>query len=445
MDRTLPTAPEPKPSTEVLSRDYGCGREPQRQLTVIERASRAPRRAWWERCDLFWDQDAYAFQPAWRAHGHGAGGYVAGPFGERAYQTDWVTDFAPCTSRLLRLSHHVRGVVAALAAWHQMTAVQLAAHIGYPASKVSVILRPMYEAGLIERAIYPRQGPWQPRRAHVYRLRLGEPLEAWLAQLDDSEWLGVGLGAPLTAAGHFVRHNLLVGELVLRLEEVASAPLQAIFGERFASSDRLFGASSRSAHRVFGDACIVRADGLRIVVELVRRQRPAEVMAKMTTWGRLLSQAPRSTLGTVVVFLNASAPGRDHADRAVSLRRCHRYALSTDALGTGLLGEGYARSTIFTASWAEWFPAPHAISTEFAQLAVSYSDGKTWKRGFLLPGKSPNVLPFGPSEPRSWAKPARVATDPAAAAGNGSSTPTRYYGLPPWFEGPVVSHSSPAP
>ena len=39
---------------EVECRDYGCGGSKARALETIGQVSRAPRRPWWERVDLFW-------------------------------------------------------------------------------------------------------------------------------------------------------------------------------------------------------------------------------------------------------------------------------------------------------------------------------------------------------------------------------------------------------
>lgn len=425
--------------TAVEVRDYGCGGSRPRRLETIGWASRAPRRPWWERPDLFWRPDLYQFQPRWQEQGHCETRPRLNRLGDTVNDWVWVPDFEPLGSRLLRRSEHVKGVVSALAAFHQMTAGQLAAHLGFPSSKIAYVLKPMWDSGLVERAVYPKQGTWAPKLDHVYRLRVDKALETWLADLDDDDWLAVTLGVPVGRAGHFVRHNLLVAELVLRLEEVAAAPLQAVFGERYVASNRLFG-HGVSGPAIFGDACVVREDGLRIVVELVRRQRASEVEMKMAKWGQLLSSAPFRTHGTVVVFLNASLPGPAHVERATSLRRCHSRVLSPEALSTGRTGSMYARSSIYLASWAEWFPGPQLASCEFTQLAVCYSpDGTTWKRGALLPGPAQDVLAFSPADPGAFAKPGTVVLGPARAAGLSSAGAVRYLGVPGWLNGPFTS------
>ena len=285
----------------------------------------------------------------------------------------------------------------------------------------------------------------RPARTRQLRWPHPEPLEAWLAEPDDAEFLAVALGVPIGQAGHFVRHNLMVSELVLRLQEVAVAPLQAVFGERFSGTDNLFG-SKVSRYPIYGDCCIVREDGLRIVVELVRRQRSTEVKKKMLKWGEILSRAPLSTLGTTVVFLNASLPGREHADRATSLRRCHSQVLSPERLSTGYTGSLYARQAIFVASAQEWFPACRSISRDFTDLSVCYrADDRTWRRGALLAGRTTNVLPFSPAQPAAWTKPGQVLLGPASAAGIGISNGPRYYAVPPWFNGPIAPAPPPGP
>ena len=429
--------------TDIECRDYGCGGSAPRHVQTIGKLSRAPRRPWFERHDLYWEPELYQFQPVWKAHGRYASRRKVNLRGEEVADLVWEPQFQPLGSRLLRHSEHVKGVVAALAAFHHMTSGQLAAHLGYPPSKLSRVLLPMYRAGLVERAVYLRQA-WQPKSDTVYRLRAGEQLGRWLEELDDADFLAVALGSPVTREAHFVRHNLLVADLVLRLEEVAADPIQAVFGERLSGSDRLFPGQS-AGRAVYGDACVVRGDGLRIVIELVRRQRDREVEDKMVAWGRLLSRSSLSEQGTVVLFLNASEQERAHLDRATALRRCFARALSRERLGTGETGCQYARSSLYVASWRDWAPAPWQLSTDFAQMVVCFStDGKDWRRGALLPGNLGNVLQFTPAEPGRWDKPGRVALDPVAAAGTSASHHPRFYGLPPWLHQPITG-TSPVP
>jgi hypothetical protein len=271
----------------------------------------------------------------------------------------------------------------------------------------------------------------------VYRLRL-ERTEQWLSALDDPAWVAVTLGFRPSEAGHFVKHNLLVAEFVLRLQETVTSPLQAVFGERYARSNLLLPAQNPK-RPIFGDTCIVREDGLRIVVELVRRQRDRDVMEKMLAWGRLLSHEPRSENGVVVVFLNATEDERGHIQRAASLRRCHAHVLSPEVLGAGAWGSAYARSSIFLASWRDWFPAAWSISTDLPQLVVAYSaDGTRWARGPLLPGPwHQGALPFSPRHRDAWTRPRQVALDPGSAIGLRTSHAQRFYGVPRWSNVPA--------
>jgi DNA-binding transcriptional ArsR family regulator len=285
---------------------------------------------------------------------------------------------------MIKHSEHVKGVVAALFGYHQMTTGMLAAHIGYPAPAISAVLKPMYEAGLIERGRF-MVDQWQGKLDYLYRLRADEPLERWLANLDEPDWCAVTLGMEPKEPARFVRHNLLVSELVLRLHETAAAPLQTIYGERLASNRRLL-PKVPSRRDLSGDACVVREDGLRIVIELVQNQRDNDVMEKMTAWGKVLSQGSLNALGTVVVFLNACGPtvsdtDAPHVEKATSLRRCHLRALTPENLGTNKEGAARARMAIYVAAWRDWFPGDSCISTDFTHLRVCWSpDGSTWTR-----------------------------------------------------------------
>ena len=422
--------------------DYACGSARPRRLSIIDQASRAPHKPWFDRLDFFWDP-LFEFQPRWRPNGHSIERLVLNRRGEQVKELAWEPSFTPLGSRLLRYSHHVRGVVAALFGFHQLTAGQLAAHLGHDPSTISRILKPMFEAGLVERAQYAERC-WHRKVDNVYRLRRDEPLERFLAGLDEAEQIAITLGLGLDHVGPWVRHNLMLADLVLRLEETAAGPLQAVFGERFASSDRLLpGLPARRV--IFGDACVVRGDGLRIVIELVRRQRDRDVEEKMKAWGRLLSEAPWTTTGTVVIFVNASSPGRAHHDRATSLRRCHARALSPEGLSTNIQGCQNARSSVYVSSLEEWFPRPWSISSDFTHLVVGYTtDGRTWHRAALFPGELDNVIPFRPGQPEAWTKPSRVVVDPAGAAGILPSGGLAYYGTPNWLNGPIATSCSPA-
>lgn len=417
-------------------RDYARGGPTPRALEVVDFISRARRKPWWERIDFFYEPRLYEFPPAWRAHGKGIKRSRLNHYGEVVTDISWAPEFSAQETRLLRLSEHIKGVVAALVGFHQMTAGQLACHLGYPPSKIGRLLLPMYRAGLVERGRFVAEN-WQRPLDNVYRLRVDKPLKRWLAGLDDDDLCAVTLCLAPGAPAYFVRHNLLVSELALRLQETAPVPLQAIYGERFAASARLLPGVSR--RQLYGDCAIVRADGLRVVVELLQCQRERDTLEKMTAWGKALSQGPLDELGTVVVFVNAYGAGEaGHVTKATFLRRCQATALSPEALGTSTEGTARARMAIHIASWRDWFPGDRLISTDFASLKVCYCpDGTSWQHTSLL--APPGSVPFRPADPARWHHPALVVADPAREAGVTRPRGVRYYGVPSWAGGPFVS------
>jgi DNA-binding transcriptional ArsR family regulator len=432
----------------IQQQDYARGIKAPRSVEIVDFASRAPYRPWWDRVDLFFRPGLYAQAPEWRPHGRSVKVTRRDLLGRERTGLEWQPCFISADSRMIKHSEHVKGVVAALFGYHQMTTGMLAAHIGYPAPAISAVLKPMYEAGLIERGRF-MVDQWQGKLDYLYRLRADEPLERWLANLDEPDWCAVTLGMEPKEPARFVRHNLLVSELVLRLHETAAAPLQTIYGERLASNRRLL-PKVPSRRDLSGDACVVREDGLRIVIELVQNQRDNDVMEKMTAWGKVLSQGSLNALGTVVVFLNACGPtvsdtDAPHGEKATSLRRCHLRALTPENLGTNKEGAARARMAIYVAAWRDWFPGDSCISTDFTHLRVCWSpDGTTWTRAALIntPGDN-DIIPFAPADAEAWGHPRQVVADPATAAGSRRTRGTHYFGVPGWANGPVASTLSP--
>ena len=415
--------------TRLVVDDHALGGPP-RRLLAMPAASRSPSRPWWERDDPFWSAQLWARPPSWRFSSRRSPAELVDETGRAVVRWIPVPTFEVTRPRLLSRSPHVRRVVAALATWHHLSAKQLAAYLGYPATKISEILLPMYQAGLVERGRHG-MGSTRYHTNFLYRLRDDRPLRCWLDALPAEDRLAVSAGRRVGARRSHARHDILACELGLRLAET-QAGIQAVWGEALCEAESLFDDPDAGSFRA--DLGVVRADGLRIVVELCQARQRRDLVAKMVRWGRLLCRHTWDTSGTVVVFLNAKADdgeeGAEHARMAALLRRCHQSALSPEGLARdGVRARSAevarARAQIHLASWADWFPAPRVLSEEFARLSTVYTaDGQTWARADLAHSRQGGV-PFHPQVPGKWRAPERVRRS--------------LWASPPWLGGPVVS------
>ena len=424
----LSSAPAPTTRATHLDVDDHALGGPRRPLLAMPSASRASSRPWWERDDPFWSPELWVRPPTWRFASRQPPVQLTRPIGAPVVRWIPVPDFEVTRPRLLSTSPHVRRAVAVLAAWHHLSAKQLAAFLGYPGTKIGEILRPMFKAGLVERGRYG-MGEVRYHTNYLYRLRDDKPLHDWLATLPAAERLAVTAGRRLRVGGAHVRHDLLAAELGLRVMET-QAGIQAVWGESLCEAESLFDDPDAGSFRA--DLGVVRGDGLRIVVELCQARQRRDLEGKMARWGRLLGRHTWDTSGTVVVFLNAKADSRDaddHAKMAALLRRCHARSISADGLAReGVRARGTevarARMQIHLASWADWFPGPQVLSEEFARLTTAYtSDGRTWERTDLA--QSRQGLPFKPDLPGRWRAPERARRSLLAA--------------PPWLGGRIAS------
>ncbi len=181
------------------------------------------------------------------------------------------------------------------------------------------------------------------------------------------------------AGGYYDRHNVLSAELILRAAEMCD--IATVLGEKYATHDLLFGTgvgrpAIESASR--GDGVIVRADGLRIVLEVTTSLSPKAqaTKEKFARWARLFEKAPFDSNGVVVVFVIANPPG---AQVSTPVTPKQVRALVAEAIESHP-GSGRVRSKdrFFIADFTSWFPAPGVVDESFftlrAQKAIKRPD-----------------------------------------------------------------------
>ena len=304
----------------------------------------------------------------------------------------------------LTASAAAAAIVGWLGSYHHATTTQLVCATGYSLTTTREVLRRLWQAGIVERASFGT-GRRRINAPRLYHLRRGPQLRHYVAALDERRWLAVTGGVTLGPGPNHTRHNLLTGELALRLGET-QPDLQAIFGEPLATPGLLLGVAGAGASNR-GDLVVVRGDGLRIVVELVQSSRRAELAEKMGRWGRLLAGSSWHHHGVVVVFV--AAGGSHNHQTITNLQWAH--ANDITAAGLGLVGAAdddprvvRTRAQILVADWEEWFPLRYRVSTDFTALSSAMSTPGGWRR-ISLASPGPGGLPFNPSDPAAWGGP----------------------------------------
>lgn len=187
-----------------------------------------------------------------------------------------------------------------------------------------------------------------------------------LPLLSGAEKLAMTAGQGIHVSQGHDRHALLDAELGLRIAEFTSAG--TVLGERLTDLRSLFG--SHTTRR--GDLTVVRADGLRIVLEVVAHDNQ-KFGEKVDFWAEQLA-APGHGYGmTMVVFVVAADPNSD-ASRARGLRGRVSAAIVKARAKYGANWRGHDRMGMV--SWDDWFPAAGELSQAFPSLTVRFPESK---------------------------------------------------------------------
>lgn len=427
---TQPQIPDAAPTTDLETTStipWPDWTNPERQsvraITLAPFLSRCPRFPWWERHDLWWSEELFAGgNPLWRKPGKYVWTTTTGVTGKATRRRVHIPEYSGSPSIH---SAHVRNVISTLALWHHATTRQLAAMCSHsPTNFSGRILKPLYEAGVVERGKFmTSDAASNMKNDYCYRLRVGEELWRWLDSFNDETWVNLTYGELPQEPAAYVRHNLMAFEAGLRLMEGVPSIVTG-FGEHVTSMKKLLDADNRKK----GDLGLVRSDGLRIVVELVHEQYREGFSNKIASWAHHLTR--KGTVrdhGTIVLFL--AAPRR-YSEAMSEMRRRFQETLSPEGLRSpsGVAADpnkvANARLHIFLASWPDWFPGPHAASQEFADMTSwKLSPNNQWQSVHLAHTEGVNGYPFKPKDPFAWTLPLEIYKN--------------LYGQPKWAGGPL--------
>ena len=185
-----------------------------------------------------------------------------------------------------------------------------------------------------------------------------------LPLLSGAEALAMTAGQAIHGSQRHDRHALLTAELALRTAEFT--PVGAVLGERLTELKRLFDKDTTRR----GDLTAVRADGLRIVLEVVAHDNQ-KFGEKVDFWAEQLATPGHGHGMTMVVFVVAADPNSD-ASRARGLRGRVSAAIVKARAKYGATWRGHDRMGMV--SWDDWFPAAGEMSEAFPSLTVRFPE-----------------------------------------------------------------------
>lgn len=293
--------------------------------------------------------------------------------------------------RLLRRSPAAVEALGVINLWRNATGPQLAAFTGRRsfAGPRNSPLHLLYNAELTHRGHFVFGEKTLKEYPVVYRPAPEAPLQ--LPELTYAQWIGATMGRRPIRGRNYNRHNILTTEVSLRCAEMT--PIHSVLGETLADWETHFTPDLYEGTGA-SDAVWVRADGLKILVEMVASNTPTN-SRKIHRLADILS---RDTSGsTVALFL--LAPSRNHsADRklGVLIRKYMRHAARATMAAT-LAG---VESRMFFIRWEDWFPGVGLVNQDFASLRAQRYDFTTesWTTAPLL---DPFAVPY-PSSEEPW-------------------------------------------
>lgn len=383
--------------------------------------SASPQKPWWERLDPHWSPEAYA-HVRWEMHGRREYIHVPGPTGQKTRKRRILVPERKPLSDVQQNSDVMHRMVAALSMWQVLSTEQLTAFVGRRTPHLRTeAIRPAFAAGILERGRFDRGDAGRPV-CDLWRLVWDTPFTQYLEKRSIQERLeATNYTTTGTPGRAHHRHQMLSAELALRLCELPGGPWRAVFGEPLVEASRLLSGVIQPVvdSGVVGDTVALRADGHRVVFEIVQRPNEVKVIQKMRAWAKLLMDTHPANSATTVVFVTAGQIGNEKDEQIL-----HRM-LSRALTEEGLTVQGArpmpgqlvnARRHIMIARWRDWFPGPWEVTTSFRRLTVEHLvDDKQWATMHLgvrdpksggHPGPPRNQ--DGKVDPR-WAYPLTVA------------------------------------
>lgn len=305
---------------------------------------------------------------------------------------------------ILRAARHLGPWLAALGVldqWRTVSAGQLAAFSGWPilGTPEPRVVAALWRLGLVDRGtLAPGMLPGPAtHRSLLFRPSRSESFEKEIAPLLSwDQQVAVTGGMPWDFRRQYDRHNLLASELALRVAEFCE--VGTVLGEKLSDVSLLLGgAPSGGGHAA--DLTIVRADGLRIAVEMTASAGP-DFRTKVEAWARLLADKSLASSGLTVLFVEA-APinGQTRWGNSGSLRaQVYKTVREVVRVFPGT-GADRVAERIGVVSWQQWFPGLSMATREFTRLEVDRPTGPPkalWERAGLL-----DIIdvPFTPHDP----------------------------------------------
>jgi len=302
----------------------------------------------------------------------------------------WITrpltaEHAPSAKTRYRINR----VLSWLVSYHHITANQLARIMGKDEARLAV--EAARRLDLIHVGYSDHR--WAP---DIYRLSRTHNLSGWLANLNYDEWVGVCGARPLVPSIGHQRHDILGAEIACRAEDISP---MAVFGEQLSKVSYMLPKSGSFSH---GDLTIVRADGLRMIIEITA-SLPDDFPRKIASWGRLLGKTPLSEHGIVVVLLAAAMP-HHQSNILRNIFKYHAQTLTPQGMEEQLSEYALyseiteARHNILVADWREWFPRESDQS--LVAMPATWLDPDGNRRVTNL--ADINTYPFAPSPSSTW-------------------------------------------
>jgi hypothetical protein len=295
-----------------------------------------------------------------------------------AYPPGTILDKREARSQVAAHAPTAAAVIGALNIHGTLTAEQVAAFVGMEAADLlaSGVLQALWSMSALEVGrvhsgwhAYWERTLWTIDDKEVIATHV-------LPLLSQTEELALTAGQGIHAAQGHDRHAVLDAELALRIAEYT--PVGTVLGERLSDLERLF---DHPTTRRRGDLTAVRADGLRIVLEVVAHDNQ-EFSAKVDFLAQQLAARGRWHGTTMVVFVVAADPGSDASrSRGLAGRVAAAIADAREKYAFGWRDD----CRMGMVSWQDWFPAAGELSQAFASLTVRFPGAGSTQGSVLDP------------------------------------------------------------
>ena len=284
-------------------------------------------------------------------------------------------------------------VLAAIDGWRTMTSEQAAQLTGQHQiasgkhrTTGDLFAAELLEIGVFNSAMNPRAR--QSRGTLLRPGRAGTATDRMSGLLSNPEWVSVTAGRGFEHARQFDRHNLLATEFGLRCAE--HLWLGTVLGEKLSSVTDLaytgWGATPANAgSQQTADLTVVRADGLRIAVEITASHGKS-LDVKIEKWAKILHKRSTSDSGLVVLFLVAGQPDGKSNTTAQVIRKTRQAMTHAARLHSGRPDDRTA-SRMMLATWEDYFPVAGHASDAFLSLRAERATGDP-----VNPWTSVNIL-----------------------------------------------------